>query len=130
MKRRLKEPTIRNAYQFPNVPSHEWHNWKVDDGSPILNWTRGKIIQQEITEILCVDSSSCKEAGNNHDYHRSIQRQTFNMSVTWMRISFDHLQQTGSIIVLSFINVKLSFLFVALYSALYTQFSEMCQKIH
>ena len=32
----LKEPTIRNSYQFPNVPSHEWQNWKVDNGSSIL----------------------------------------------------------------------------------------------
>ena len=25
----LKEPTIRNSYQFQNVPSHEWQNWKL-----------------------------------------------------------------------------------------------------
>ena len=31
-------------------------------------------------EILCDDSTGCKEAGNN-DYPRSRQRQTFNMSV-------------------------------------------------
>ena len=30
LKRILKEPTIRNSYQFPNVPSHKWQNWKVD----------------------------------------------------------------------------------------------------
>ena len=41
-------------------------------------------------EILCDDSSSCKEACDNNDYHRSTQRQTFNMSVKLMRISFDH----------------------------------------
>ena len=33
----LKEPTIRNSYQFLNVPSHKWQNWKVDDGSSILS---------------------------------------------------------------------------------------------
>ena len=33
----LKEPTIRNSYQFPNVPSHTWQNWKVDNGSSILS---------------------------------------------------------------------------------------------
>ena len=36
-----------------------------------------------------------------------------------MRISFDHLQYTGTFKVLFCINVKLSFLFVPLYSALY-----------
>ena len=44
-------------------------------------WTGGKIVQQEIIEILCDDSTSCKEAGDNNDYHRSRQQQTFNMSV-------------------------------------------------
>ena len=32
-----QEPTIRNSYQFPNVPSHKWQNWKVDNGSSILS---------------------------------------------------------------------------------------------
>ena len=32
-------------------------------------------------EILCDDSTSCKEACDNNDYYRSRQRQTFNMSV-------------------------------------------------
>ena len=41
-------------------------------------------------EILCDDSTSCKEACDNNDYLRSRQRQTFNMSVKSMRISFDH----------------------------------------
>ena len=41
-------------------------------------------------EILCDDSTSWKEANDNNDYHRSRQRQTFNMSVKSMRISFDH----------------------------------------
>ena len=41
-------------------------------------------------EILCDDSTSCKEAGDNNDYHRSRQRQTFNMSVKSMRISLDY----------------------------------------
>ena len=41
-------------------------------------------------EILCDDSTSCKGAGDNNDYHRSRQRQTFNMSVKSMRISLDH----------------------------------------
>ena len=37
LKHILKEPTIRNSYQFPNVPSHKWQNWKVDKGSSILS---------------------------------------------------------------------------------------------
>ena len=41
-------------------------------------------------EILCDDSTSCKEACDNNDYHRSRQRQMFNTSVKSMRISLDH----------------------------------------
>ena len=37
LKHILKEPAIRNSYQFPNVPSHKWQNWKVDNGSSILS---------------------------------------------------------------------------------------------
>ena len=37
LKHILKEPTIRNSYQFLNVPSHKWPNWKVDNGSSILS---------------------------------------------------------------------------------------------
>ena len=41
-------------------------------------------------EILCDDFTSCKEACDNNDYHRSRQRQMFNISVKLMRISLDH----------------------------------------
>ena len=41
-------------------------------------------------EILCDDSTSCKEACDINDYYRSRQRQTFNMSVKSMRNSLDH----------------------------------------
>ena len=68
-------------------------------------------------EILCDDSTSCKEACDNNDYHRSRQRQTFNVSVKSMRNSLDHF-----IYLFSCKNVKLSFLFVALYLALYAQY--------
>ena len=40
-------------------------------------------------EIVCDDSTSCKEGCDNNDYHRSRQRQTFNMSVKSMRNSLD-----------------------------------------
>ena len=41
-------------------------------------------------EILCDDSTSCKEACDNNDYHKSRQREPFNMSVKSMIISLDH----------------------------------------
>ena len=55
-------------------------------------------------EILCDDSTSCKEACDSNDYHRNRQRQTINMSVKSMRLVL-----TISFIVLSCTNVKLSF---------------------
>ena len=70
-------------------------------------------------EILCDDSTSCKEACDKNNYQRSRQRQTFNMIVESMRISLDHMI---SFIVLSCTNVKLSFLILALYLALYAQY--------
>ena len=68
-------------------------------------------------EILCDDSTSCKAAGDNNDYHRSRQRHTFDMSVKSIRISLDHF-----IYCFACINVKISFLFVVLYLALYSQY--------
>ena len=68
-------------------------------------------------EILCDDFTSCKEVCDNNDYHRSRQRQTFNMSVKSMRNSLDHF-----IYCISGKNEKLSFLFVALYLALYAPY--------
>ena len=41
-------------------------------------------------EILCDDSTICKEACDNNDYNRSRQRQTLNMSVKSMIINLDH----------------------------------------
>ena len=49
-------------------------------------------------EILCDDSPGWKAACNNDDYHRSRQRQTFDMNVTWIRMSYDHLQYTETFI--------------------------------
>ena len=43
-----------------------------------------------MVEILCDDSTSCKEACDNNDYHRSRQRQMFNLRIKSMRISLDH----------------------------------------
>ena len=67
--------------------------------------------------ILCDDSTSCKESCDNNDYHRSRQQHPFNMSVKSMRNIFDHF-----IYLFSCKNVKLSFLFVALYLALHAQY--------
>ena len=69
-------------------------------------------------EILCDDSTSCKEACDNNDYHRSRQRQTFITRV----LNRWKIVWTISIIVFSCKNVKLIFLFVALYLALYAQY--------
>ena len=76
-------------------------------------------------EILCDDSTSCKEMGDNNDYDRSRQRQMFNITVKSMRISLGHF-----IYYMSCIMVKLPFLFVALYLALYAQYCDMCQEVH
>ena len=68
-------------------------------------------------EILCDDSTSCKKVCDNNDYHRSRQRQTFNMSVKSMRISL-----AISFFCIVLYKCELSFLFVALYLALYAQY--------
>ena len=41
-------------------------------------------------EMLCDESTSYKEVGDNNDYHRTRQLQTFNMSVKLIGISLDH----------------------------------------
>ena len=77
-------------------------------------------------EILCDDSTSCKEACDNNDYHRSRQRQTFNMSVKSMRNSLDHF-----IYRIFCTNVKLYFLFLWLYIQHYMHsIIDMCPKGH
>ena len=68
-------------------------------------------------EILCDDFTSCKEACDNNDYHRSRQRQTFNMSVKSMRNSLDI-----SFIVFSCKNEKTIFSIWALYLELYAPY--------
>ena len=76
-------------------------------------------------EILCDDSTSCKEACDNNDYHRSRQRQTFNTSVKSIRNSLDHLIYR---IFLYKCKTILSFLFVALYLALYAEYYRNVSK--
>ena len=63
--------------------------------------------QQELIKILYDDSTGFKYADDNDDFHRRRQRQTFNMSDAWMRISFEHLQKIGTFIKLVCSNVKL-----------------------
>ena len=48
LKHILKEPTIRNSYQFLNVPSHKWQNWKVDNDSSILSGLVVKLYNSNI----------------------------------------------------------------------------------
>ena len=43
-------------------------------------------------EILYDESTGCKEVVNVDDYQGSRQRKNVNLIVTWLRISFDHLQ--------------------------------------
>ena len=79
----FKEPIIRHSYLFSNVPSHECHSWKVDDGSSILS----RLMVQ-----LSYDTTGCKKVGYNDNIHRSRQRLSFNMSFILMRISSAYLQ--------------------------------------
>ena len=86
-----KEPTIRNSYQFPNVPSHEWQHWKVDNGSSILSGLVVKLYNSKwLKYCVMILLVARREAGDNNDHHRSGQRQTFNVSVKSMGISYDH----------------------------------------
>ena len=48
----LKEPTIRNSYQFSNVLSHKWQNWKVDNGSSILSGLVVKLVKLNNSKCL------------------------------------------------------------------------------
>ena len=75
-------------------------------------------------DILCDDSTSSKEKGDNNDHHRS-RRQTFIISVKSMRNSLDHF-----IYCIVLYNGKTIFSVVALYLALYAQYYEMCQEVH
>ena len=70
-------------------------------------------------EILCDDSTSCMEACDNNDYHRSRQGQTFNM----MRINLDHF-------IYCIVLYKCKTIFSICGLALYAQYWEMCLKGH
>ena len=56
---------------------NEWHNWKVDADSSILSKLVTELSKREMNEMLCHESTGCK-AGNNDDFYRRRQRQTFN----------------------------------------------------
>ena len=76
-----KEPIIRHSYQWCANPCmankvESWWWWLID-----FVWTGSKIVQQELIEVLCNDSTGCKEVGDN-DFHRCRQWQTLNLSVT------------------------------------------------
>ena len=71
----LEEPIIRRSYwchpheQFPNVPSPEWHGWKVvDDGSFDFDWTAGKIVPQKLIDILCENATDEEEEEKDEDF--------------------------------------------------------------
>ena len=42
--------------------------WLID-----FEWTGSKIVQQELIEVLCNDSTGFKEVDDNDDSHRSRQ---------------------------------------------------------
>ena len=50
------------------MPSPEGHGWKVDeDGSFDFEWTDGKIVPQELIDILCNSSTVCEEEDDYDD---------------------------------------------------------------
>ena len=117
LKHILKEPTFRNSYQFSNVPSHEWQNWKADNGSSILSELVVKLFYSKwlkycvmilLVASRCVIIMITTEADNDK-------------RLTWVLNRWE-LVWTISFIVLSCICVTLSFLFVALYLALYAHY--------
>ena len=112
-----KSKTIRNSYQFQNVPNHKWQNWKVDVGSSILSGLVVKLNKSKWLKycvmILLVARRRViilitTEADNNKRLIWVLNR----WEIVW----------TISCIVFSCKNVKLSFLCVALYLALYAQY--------
>ena len=50
------------------------------------------IVQQELITVLCDDSTGCKEAGDNDDFHRTgNEKRLIWVLLTWMGISFEYL---------------------------------------
>ena len=45
------------------MPSPEGHGWKVDEDG--LKWTDGKIVSQELIDILCNNSTVCDYDDDN-----------------------------------------------------------------
>ena len=106
LKHMLKKPTIWNSYQFPNVPSHEWQKWKVENGLSILSGLVVKLYNSKWSKycvmILLVARRRViimitTEADNDK-------------RLTW-ELNRRELVWTISLIVLSCTNLKLSFLF-------------------
>ena len=67
----LEEPIIwcHAHEQFPNVPSPEGHGWKVDDdGFFDFDWTAGKIVPQELIDILCENATDEEEEEEDEDF--------------------------------------------------------------
>ena len=117
LKHILKEPTIRNSYQFPNVPSHKWQNWKVDNGSSILG---GLVVKLNNSKWLkyCV---MILLVAWRHVIIMITTEADNDKRLSWMLNRWE-IVWTISFIVFSCKNVKLSFLCVALYLALYAQY--------
>ena len=116
LKHIFKEPAIRNpySYQFPNVPSHKWQNWKVEDGSSILSGLVVKLnnLKYCVTILLVARRRMIIMITTEADNDKRLTWVLNRWEIVW----------TILFIVFSCKNVKLSFLFVALYLALYAQY--------
>ena len=117
LKHTLKEPTIRNSYLFPNVPSHKWQNWKVDNGSSILS---GLVVKLNNSKWLKYCVMILLVARRRVIIMITIEADN-DKRLTWV-LNWWEIVWTISFIVFSCENVNLSFLFVALYLALYAQY--------
>ena len=107
LKHIFKVPTIRNLNQLSNVSSHEWQNWKVDNGSSILsglvvNLYNSKWLKYCVMILLVARRRVIIMIATEADSDKRLTR-VLNRLELVLIISF---------IVLSCINVKLYFLFV------------------
>ena len=58
----INEPIIRHSYTFLNAPIPEGHSWTVDDdGSFDYLLTGGKIVTQELIDMLGDDVIGCDD---------------------------------------------------------------------
>ena len=84
--------------QFPNVPSAEGHDWKVyEDDSFDFEWTDGKIVPQELINILCDNKTVFEEEEDDNDDDDATEADTMMDVVyeTQMMFKFKYLHSMG-----------------------------------